>query len=106
MNGVIPKLKSIDKDNTPKPKLTIKVKKGYCNHSSVEVDTNLKCLQCTSCKAIIYPFDYILQIAYAERDILYQIKELKTQIQNLKLEKNTLEKEVRNLKAKKNRINL
>jgi hypothetical protein len=84
---------------------SLKIKQAHhCSHKYVEVDIDERELRCQTCKSVVEPFDFILSMAYEERNQQWTQKELKRQIESLKDEKQRLEKDVNNLKAQKRRI--
>lgn len=85
------------------PSLPIKKQSGHCSHKSVQIDIDEKELRCTNCNAVIYPFDYVLSLAYEERKLFWDMDEVRQQIKKLTEQKKLLEKEVSNLKAAKRR---
>lgn len=86
-----------------KQTLPIKEKnnKSYCSHLNVEVDVEERDLRCKNCNSRIDAFDYIVKWAHKEVDALYNLKRLETEIkqkQDIVIE---LDRQIRNLKAKK-----
>ena len=81
-----------------------KKKKDYCSHTNVEVDVDEKELRCVECNAVVYPFDYVLSLAYEERKLFWEMEELRKGISELRGQKSRLEKDVANLKAAKRRL--
>lgn len=78
-------------------------KEKICQHKYVEVDIDEHELRCQQCKAKVDPFEFVLSMAYEERNQLWTRKKLKTEVENLKKERDELERVVKNLKAQKRR---
>lgn len=83
----------------------VKKEHGYCDHKYTEVDPDERTLNCTKCGAYIDPFNYVLGLAYEERNIHQWIEILTKERSDLFDEKEKLKREVSYLRSQKKKLN-
>lgn len=79
--------------------LPIAKKERYCDHKSVEVEPDARILSCVKCGAFIDPFEYILQLAYKERNVHGWIDQLEDERKQLWDERDKLKSQVSYLRT-------
>lgn len=78
------------------------VRKYECRHrESIYVDPDERVLQCAECKAIIDPFDLVMDWMKKEVRIARAGVRLQGEVRQLEKEKVALEREVKNLKSQR-----
>ena len=103
MSGRIIQIK--EEGNGMKPTLLIKgSKRRYCTHPYIDIDLDEREVRCQDCNAVLEPFEWILSLAYQERNQISALRELRKSVEELQQQKEQLQKEVNDLKAKKRNL--
>ncbi|MBO9492101.1 hypothetical protein J7384_17195 [Endozoicomonas sp. G2_1] len=84
---------------TPVSKFT-----GGCPHTKIDLDEHRRVIECTECRKIFEPFDYLLKWANGQQRIIWKITAAKHEAESLNNQIKELKRQKRNLQAQVNRL--
>lgn len=97
----------IDPEEYELPELQLVVAAGpvkYCSHDQVEIWEHHRLVKCRRCGQTLDAFDFLVQKGKQENCHFSNLKWLKQEIKNMQENKETLKKEIANLKAQRRKL--
>lgn len=67
--------------------IQIRERKNMCKHKNIELDLDMRSIQCTSCQANVDSFDWIHKVSIEEDILMSRIRTLNAQIAELQKKK-------------------
>jgi len=100
MNGEI--IEFDFKNKAKQPSFSIKKPveyRPYCSHPQVEIDNHERILSCAKCGKVLDAYDYVHNLAIKETNLFNDIKHLQKDLEDLKMARDALRKQVSYLKS-------
>jgi hypothetical protein len=88
----------------PKPTITKRETKGYCQHPRVEVDCTAQRLYCRACELELSPIKFVIRLATDWDRYYWSAKQSQVEADRLRIDITDLKRERKNLKAQVARL--
>lgn len=91
-------------DFKAKPFSEAKGRKKYCEHNRIVIDEDKKILECSDCKSVLDPIDYLTSIAHRENSMWERYCNYDKEVDKLKKRYLNLNKEIERLKRVREKL--
>ncbi|MDD5276773.1 MAG: hypothetical protein PHR16_11925 [Methylovulum sp.] len=89
------------KNKAKQPSFSIKKPveyRPYCSHPQVEIDNHERILSCANCGKVLDAYEYVHNLAIKETRLFDNLRQLKENVEDLTMARDTLKKQVSRLK--------
>jgi FtsZ-binding cell division protein ZapB len=91
---------SDDDDSNVRRPFEVSVRRGkFCRHRQTEVCGEERVVTCKVCGAVLDPIDVLLRMAQSRERLVFEKRYLSNEVNELKVARDELKREVRNLKG-------